>query len=207
MRYIPGLLVRVVLGFHWGGGRIKELGLLGDVQLDVLYIYTLEDRRLRIISKNLKLGSLRNNVQFYACFIRKCGFCILLCGLCVGLTDGRLMHGIFWSFVNLLKFECFPVVLFFALYEVYEWATIKCYTRASQQAASGQNPAPRPFLVGPLKYLETHRSMVFIWPSDMYLWTGFGPLWPTIEISWEPLCYTIPIHIQVICLLVCLFVF
>ena len=25
---------------------------------------------------------------------------------------------------------------------------------------------------------------------DMYLWSGFGPLWPTIEISWERLAYT-----------------
>ena len=38
-----------------------------------------------------------------------------------------------------------------------------------------------------LKYIETHRAVVFIWPSDMYLWTGFGPPWPAIEISWEPL--------------------
>ena len=66
------------------------------------------------------------------------------------------------------------------------------YFRGSQQAARGPNLARRPFLVGPLstlKYTEIHRAMVFIWPSDTYRWAVFGPLWPTIEICWEPLVY------------------
>ena len=46
--------------------------------------------------------------------------------------------------------------------------------------------------VGPLStlnYIETHRvPMVFI--DDMYLL--FFPLWPAIDISWEPLCIRYP---------------
>ena len=72
------------------------------------------------------------------------------------------------------------------------------YYRASQQAANGPNLARRPFLVGPLsalKYTATHKAMMFIWPSGMYLWTGFGRLWPAIEISWKPLLYYDPRHL------------
>ena len=61
-------------------------------------------------------------------------------------------------------------------------------------AARGQNPAPRPFLFGPLLTslnIKRHRAMVFIWPSDMFLWTVFGSLWPARENNWEPLPYLI----------------
>ena len=34
-----------------------------------------------------------------------------------------------------------------------------------------------------------HKAVVFIWPSDMYLWAVFNPLWPFIEINWEPLVH------------------
>ena len=65
------------------------------------------------------------------------------------------------------------------------------------------NPAHQPVLVGPLStlnYIETHRAVVFIWSSDMYLWTDFGPLWPAIEISWEPLVYAHAYRSQDICI-------
>ena len=58
----------------------------------------------------------------------------------------------------------------------------------------GQIQPPRPFLFGPLitsLNIERHRAMVFIWPSDMYLWTVFGSLWPARENNWEPLPYLI----------------
>ena len=58
----------------------------------------------------------------------------------------------------------------------------------------GQIQPPRPFLFGPLLAslnIERHRAMVFIWPSDMYLWTVFGSLWPARENNWEPPPYLI----------------
>ena len=36
-------------------------------------------------------------------------------------------------------------------------------------------------------YIEIHRTMVLIWPSDTCLWTVFSPLWPTRKNNWEPL--------------------
>ena len=49
-------------------------------------------------------------------------------------------------------------------------------------AAHGPYLARRPYLFGPLLtpiYIEMHiGQMVIIWPSDIYLWTLFGPLWP-----------------------------
>ena len=58
----------------------------------------------------------------------------------------------------------------------------------------GQIQPPRPFLFGPFIIslnIERHRALVFIWPSDMYLWTVFGSLWPARENNWEPLPYLI----------------
>ena len=65
------------------------------------------------------------------------------------------------------------------------WKRMELYSRGSQQVAHGPNPARRPFLVGPLSTLKYYRAVVSILPSDMYF--VFGPLWPSIEISWEPL--------------------
>ena len=48
-------------------------------------------------------------------------------------------------------------------------------------AAHGPNLARRSLLSGPwstLMYIETHKTKVFIWPSDSYLLTVFGPSWP-----------------------------
>ena len=46
------------------------------------------------------------------------------------------------------------------------------YDRPSQMAARGPNPARRPYLFVPLStpiYIEIHKAMVIIWPSDTYL--------------------------------------
>ena len=46
------------------------------------------------------------------------------------------------------------------------------YIRHAFLAARGPNPAHRPYLFGPLsapKYIEIHRAVVIIWPSDIYL--------------------------------------
>ena len=71
---------------------------------------------------------------------------------------------------------------------------LHCYqfSRPSQMAARGPNPARKPYLFGPLPtpiYIKIHRTMVNIWPSDIYLWTLFGPLWPARKNNWEPLVY------------------
>ena len=61
-------------------------------------------------------------------------------------------------------------------------------------ATRGPNPAHRPYLFGPLStpiYIEIHRTMVIIWPSDIYLWTVFGPLCPARKNNWEPLTYNL----------------
>ena len=61
-----------------------------------------------------------------------------------------------------------------------------------QMAACGPNAARRPCVFGPLStpmYIEIHRTVVIIWPSDIYLWTFFGSLWPERKNNWEPLVY------------------
>ena len=73
------------------------------------------------------------------------------------------------------------------------WYFNMIHSRPSLMAARGPNPACRPYLLGPLStliYTETHRTMVNIWPSDIYLWIIFGPLWPTRKNNWEPLIYS-----------------
>ena len=56
-------------------------------------------------------------------------------------------------------------------------------------AACGQNLVGRPYLFGPLStpiYIEIHRAMVIIWPSDIYLWIVFGSLWPARKMIENP---------------------
>ena len=55
-------------------------------------------------------------------------------------------------------------------------------------AARGPNLARRPLLFGSLStsmYIETHRAPVFVWSSDNYLWTVFGPLWLVRRNNWD----------------------
>ena len=70
---------------------------------------------------------------------------------------------------------------------------LKIYSRPSQMATCGPNPARRPYLLGPLStpiYIEIHRTMVIIWPPDIDLKTIFSPLWPARKNNWEPLIYS-----------------